>query len=354
MRALIVGAGIGGLATAVSLVRGGWEVEVRERAPDRTTLGTGLGIWPAAVTALDRLGLGDDLRRCGRPQGNGTIRRPDGSRIATIDADRIQRRTGEPVRVVARPRLLGLLHDALPPATVRFGAAYTAETPAELAGYDVVVGADGINSTVRRCYFSDRHGLRYAGLTSWRGVTTFEYGHAGETWGPRSKFGFTPQEQGRMNWYAARRVPEGYAPGSKDVDELRTHWGSWHDPIPRIIEAIETADVLRHSLHELWPPLPTYVAGPIVLIGDAAHAMTPDLGQGACQALIDGLVLGESLADAATVADGLGAYDRLRRRPTQRIAAVARWVGRLGVATHLIRSRDVAVRAALAVASPGG
>lgn len=341
--AAIVGGGIGGLATAIGLSRAGWEVTVFERAESLPGTGTGLGIWPSALRALDRLGLGARAREVGRAQPSGYIKRPDGSRIATIDVDRLD----EPVRLLSRPALLHLLASAAP--TIHFG--HDIEDPTPLVPKsDVIVGADGINSRVRRMLFGERYPLRYCGMMAWRGTVDLHIEIGGETWGRGMKFGITPQEPGRTNWYAALTAPEGYAPPD-DIVELQRLFGTWHRPIPDILAGTEPTEVLRHDLHHSWP-LPTFCVGTVALLGDAAHAMTPDLGQGACQALMDGVALAECLSAHANVAAGLAAYDHRRRRATQKLAAMSARVNRLAQTRRLLPVRNLVIRLALAAGPP--
>ncbi|GAB2651104.1 FAD-dependent oxidoreductase [Kribbella swartbergensis] len=349
--AAVVGGGIGGLAAAIGLRRAGWDVTVFERSSGLPGTGTGLGMWPSALRALDTLGLGAQARDVGRLQGNGVFRRPDGTAFATLDVDRIQQRYGEPVYLLSRPALLGLLAAALPEGVVRFDSPI--DEVEELRGrYDVLIGADGIRSVVRTELFADASQLRFAGATVWRGVADVDCSEGGETWGAGVKFGLTPQEPGRTNWYAVLTAPEGYRPPGDDVTELRRLFGDWHDPIPAILDRYDASDVLRHDLHYLDPPLRSYVRGNVALVGDAAHAMTPDLGQGACQALIDGVTLAECLAAAATTTEGLREYDRRRRRPTQRIARMALWASKLSQIRRCTPARDRVLRLALAVGTP--
>ncbi|RKN41412.1 FAD-dependent monooxygenase [Micromonospora endolithica] len=347
----IVGGGVGGLALAGGLHRAGWAVTVFERADALPAVGTGLGIWPSALRALDRLGLGDVARERGLPQADGAMRRPDGSVIGTIDVQRMRRRHGEGVRLLSRPALLGLLAEALPAGVVRFGAT-VADPAALLPAYDVVVGADGIRSATRAAMFGDRFPLRYAGVTAWRGTVAMDVPAGGETWGRGRKFGLTPQASGVTNWYAAVAAPEGFRPAEGDLVALRRWFGDWHDPIPALLERVDAAGVLHHDVH-MVTPLPSYVRGRSVLLGDAAHAMTPDLGQGACQALIDAVALVDALTRSADVPSALADYDRLRRRPTQRMAAMAARAGRLARVRRFLGARDAVLRAVLSVGPPG-
>ncbi|XVV03521.1 FAD-dependent oxidoreductase [Actinosynnema sp. CA-248983] len=320
MRAAVIGGGVGGLAAAIGLRRAGWDVTVFERADGLPATGTGLGIWRDAMAALDRLGVGDRARRVGRRQPEGTVRKPDGTVLGRLSAD---------VHLLTRPALLGVLADALPPGSIRFGF----QAMWEECDHDLVVGADGIGSGVRRSLFGVEP--RRSGAVGWRGTVDFAVEAGGETWGRGVKFGLTPQADGRTNWYALT---------APDAD--LSVFSSWHDPIPRVLA--ESRDVLRHSLDYL-PALRSYVHDRVALIGDAAHAMTPDLGQGACQAIIDGEALASALR-SGDVQAGLQLYDRERRRSTQRLVRRSLMLNRLARVRRFTAVRDTALRAALALA----
>ncbi len=335
-KAAVIGGGIGGLAVAGGLMRCGWDVTVFERRAALEETGTGLGIWPSALAALDEIGLGGRAREIGRRQADGAIRRPDGSVIARIEVSRHE------VYLLSRPVLLRLLASQV--KEVQFGQSMV-DVP-ELAGqFDVVIGADGIRSAVRRSMFGDRFGLRYAGMVTWRGTVDLDVPAGGEIWGVARKFGFTPQEPGRTNWYVAMAAP----PGSRDA---LPDFAGWCDPVPRILSLVSKEDMLRHDLDYL-EPLPAYVKGNVALLGDAAHAMTPDLGQGACQALIDAAALAQCLGDGADVESALAQYDRRRRPATQRLAAMSARANRLAQMRRFIGLRNAMVRAALAFGPPG-
>lgn len=142
--------------------------------------------------------------------------------------------------------------------------------------------------------------------------------------------------------------------------EVRRLFGRWHDPIPRLLDGTDPAAVVRHPIHDLAKPLPTFRRGRTLLLGDAAHAMTPDLGQGGGQAMEDAATLAALLAPVARNQDpdldaALVRYDSLRRKRTQPMARAARAVGRvaqLGFGPAVVL-RDTAMRITPASAMAG-
>ncbi len=343
----VVGGGVGGSAAAAGFARDGWRVTVLERAAAPATDGTALGMWPEAVRALDGLGLGDGLRARSVRQSSMSLCRPDGRRLVSIEVDR---RRGSVAYLVARPDLVGLLVSALPEGVVRYGRPVDAADVAALREeYDLVVGADGIRSAARGLLFgedpADR--LRSTGTVAFRGVAAVRVDAGTETWGRGARFGVLPHGAGRerANWYATLPAADVRAAGD-DLALLRARFGDWHDPIPRVLDRVGEDGYLRHDLCDLHPRLPAYTDGrSLALLGDAAHAMTPDLGQGACQALLDGVALAASLR-GRSIPDGLAAYDRARRRRTQRLVTLARSVHRLAQARRGVRLRDAVLGAA--------
>ena len=347
-KAIVVGGGIGGLATALALLRRGWQVEVWERAPRLAEVGAGLSLWPNALRALSALGLDDDIRGQALEESSTGIRTREGRWLSRMDAGAPDSRHGTGV-MIHRADLLAVLAAALPTGILRTGVEVTHVGPDGRVTHsegsstaDLVVGADGIHSAVRRTVWPGAPGPRYAGYTACRLVThPVDVDDGGESWGRGERFGYASLPDRRVYCFATVTAPRN---GPRiGLEELRRRFGRWHDPIPALLDAADEDAVLQHDIHEL-PPLRSYVRGRVALVGDAAHAMTPDLGQGACQALEDAVVL----ADCAHPRDGLPAYDMQRRPRTQRVARRSRRIGRVAQQTSrsVVVLRDTLLRAA--------
>ncbi|APE34239.1 monooxygenase [Nocardia mangyaensis] len=343
--AVVVGGGIGGMAAAVALRARGWSVQVYEQASEIAEVGSGIGLWPNALRALDALGVGTAVRDSAIEEQSAGIRDARGRWLSRTDAATMRRRFGAPV-MIHRAALLDILRAEVPDSVVRTGVAVesvdcdgTVTHAADTATADLIVGADGIRSVVRRAVCGEVS-ARYAGYTVWRAVVEIDrpLTEYGETWGRGARFGMVPLTDGRIYCFAVYNAPE-HAPGT--LAEVRARFAGWHDPIPALLAAADTNTVLHNDVYDL-PALPTFTAGRVALLGDAAHAMTPNLGQGACQALEDAVVL----ARLANDPDGLARYDRERRPRTQMIARRSARIGAIGQlsARPLVALRDTALR----------
>jgi 2-polyprenyl-6-methoxyphenol hydroxylase-like FAD-dependent oxidoreductase len=331
--AVVVGGGIGGLAAAVGLHRIGWSALVLEQAPAITEVGTGLSLWPNALRGLDALGVGEQVRAAGvSAVSRGGIRLPSGKWLRRKHPGDVQ------VLMVHRAKLHRLLLDELPVAWVSTGARVTSieESPGgatvtyqtasgtrQSAG-DLVIGADGIDSTVRQRLWPQARPPVFDGRTCWRGVTPPGITPTAEsiTVTRDQQFGMMPLLDERTYWFLLAAAS---APGTRYGDEraeVRRRVAGWHDPITAALEATAPDQVSHHDLFRL-DPVPGYMHGRTALLGDAAHAQTPDLGQGACQAIEDAVVLAASLTQHDDPLTALARYDEQRRPRTQAMARAA-------------------------------
>ncbi|MBT2400624.1 FAD-dependent monooxygenase [Streptomyces sp. ISL-100] len=329
-RAVVAGCGIGGLTAAVALHQRGWQVTVLERAAAVEAVGAGIGLAPNGHHALDVIGLGEEIRELAAWQGDGGVRAPGGRWLARTNSSAATERFGGPLVLVHRATLIDRIAARLPDGAVRTGSPATLADPGVAGGRpavvstpdgdieaDLVIGADGINSATRRALFPEHPGPVYAGITTWRVVVPapaapFE---PHETWGRGALWGSQPLKDGRVYAYAAAVAPAGGRSSDGEKAELLRRFGDWHHAVPAILAAADPAEVLRHDVRHLINPLPAFHRGRTALLGDAAHAMAPTMGQGGNQAIEDGIVLAHHLPDATELGTGLAAYsaDRLPR-----------------------------------------
>jgi 2-polyprenyl-6-methoxyphenol hydroxylase-like FAD-dependent oxidoreductase len=366
-KVVVVGGGIGGLTAALSLRRNGHEVVVLERRATSAEAGAGISLWPNAMRILRDLGLGPALEASAISDGRVTIRTRRGRELSASDMAGIERRFAAPLSVVHRRHLLDVLRAAVGDDALRLDSTVTGAiqddgtASAVLADGgqvegDVVVAADGVGSRLREALLGPA-APRATGLVAWRAVVPangFDVeAVTGEAWGSGQLFGAARLTQNQLYWFAsARGANSSDRTGRAQRDMLLELFADWHAPIPAIIDSTTPEAIICTPLREIRP-LQTWVSGRVALLGDAAHAMLPNLGQGGCQAIEDAAVLAASLAIDADVPQALSAYERSRKPRAEKVARQSRQMSSLAHQRNpvAVALRNIAMRAAPAEAT---
>jgi 2-polyprenyl-6-methoxyphenol hydroxylase-like FAD-dependent oxidoreductase len=318
MRVVVVGAGMGGLGGAIALEQQGNEVVVVERTEAAATGGVGIAVGPNALAALGRLGAAEDVLERGNTAGGRRVYDWTGRKLSEGPwKGGVVRRAD--LHAVLVGRLRAEVQYGRTVVGVRQserGAAVLFKDGSEEAG-DVVVAADGLRSTLRRQLFADGDPI-YRGSTSFRGIAQTTHplieDHIIESWGRGRRVGLQNLGRGWTYWFTAWNAPQGsFVAAEEGKRMLLDRYDGWHEPITAVLEATEVENILQTDLMDR-DPLPNWVVGRVALLGDAAHPMTPDLGQGGAQAIEDGIALGDVLRPDADPMAALREYER-RRMP---------------------------------------
>lgn len=361
-KALIIGAGIGGLTTAIALRKIGWNVEVFEQAKSLREVGAGLTVQANAMRALRALGLENAVSDRGHAFETGFIGDNRGRVLSRFSYATVRSTLQTSSVGIARPELLNVLHRAIdssqlhcahqcvaidqdddgvtahfaqPPALNGETATPTPSAAQTSARGDILIGADGIHSAVRAGLFGDSP-VRYAGYTCWRGVVPMDdlwcADEFGEHWGRGTRFGCVPLSNDTLYWFAVANA----AAGTQHADEKKAclaAFADWDAGIRNIINATPARAILHNDIVDR-PPMSTWGHGKITLLGDAAHATTPNMGQGACMAIEDAVVLAAQLKRVDSAGGGaaraLRDYEQARMGRANAIVKKSWSIGAIG------------------------
>jgi 2-polyprenyl-6-methoxyphenol hydroxylase-like FAD-dependent oxidoreductase len=338
---LIIGAGIGGLTLASALRQRGFLCRIFERAAERKPVGAGILVQPSAMLALRTLGLDASVAAAGRAVQLGLVTTERGRVLQRTSMSFLSEELGAGTVALHRARLQEVLLGGVGDVPLVYGA--------ELTGYEaddagitaifadgarvrgaLIVGADGLHSVVRRTLLGESP-LRYAGYTSWRGIADIAGAippvEVTEMWGPGSRFGFADVGHGEAYWFAVRNAREGERDESS-LEVVRQHFSSWAAPVPALLASTRPERVLRTDIHDRLP-VPSWSGARVTLLGDAAHPTTPNLGQGGCMAIEDGVVLAHALDRASSLVEALADYERRRVARTARVVQASFRFGKL-------------------------
>lgn len=347
------------MTAALALHRAGIAVTVYEQAPAFTEIGAGMSLWPNATRVLESLGVLEPVLADGESVAQFNLLRPDGRLISAIPMAGFP----TPALCIHRADLHQAIRAQLPGGCVVSGHRLEGfeQLPERViarfsggleATADGLVGADGINSAVRAQIHGPSEPI-YRGYSIWRGiapeVSGAVRGHISETWGTGRRFGILPMGRGRVCWYATRNAgpSQGDAPGGRKAEVLDL-FRDWHAPIGTLIESTDPTDILKNDAHDR-KPLKSWGEGLVTLLGDAAHPITPNVGQGACMAIEDGACLAKCLIESPDVAAAFRTYEARRGPRTGHVSRQARRIGAIGQWEHpwIVKGRDLVTRLVL-------
>jgi 2-polyprenyl-6-methoxyphenol hydroxylase-like FAD-dependent oxidoreductase len=352
MRILIIGGGIAGLSMARALHLVGLESEIVERDEAWRVAGAGVFLPGNGIAALDRLGLGDQVRMQGTVVGRRRLFDERGRTFIDFDEVGLWQDVAPPI-ALHRRELHGILADGAAATQIRFGAHVTAleRTPdgvrvtyqsGTTSDHDLVIGADGIHSWVRDTVFGGS-APRLVGQQGWRFVVDGRPDIDG--WngylGPDRAFLALAIGGGRVYCYAEMRSADPTDPTGGDPTRLRPMFEGFVEPVPSLLAAMPTEDVWFAAVEEVRP---TWRQDRLVLVGDAAHASSPNMAEGASLAIEDALVLAEELTTRPSIDAALDAFVARRRPRVEHVQETTHRRDRLRYAPVLVRR--VAMRVA--------
>ncbi len=336
---IITGGGIAGLTAAHALLQKGFDVQVYERSPQLREEGAGLGISANAMMAMREIGLEDALLSKGKTVSSIDILSSNGRFLTKASPGQMNTAFPTESITIHRMALLKSLAEKLPSGVVQTGKQAVKATQtasgvrvtfadgSEATG-QAMIAADGIGSVIRK-QLEPTIKPRFAGYTAWRGVLKdpLQLDKILEMWGPNGRVGIVPLNGGYIYWFVCINAREN-DPRMKEFtsEELSKQFESYKGPAAELIRNTAPEDLLWTDIYDL-PPLSHYAFGRIVLIGDAAHATTPNLGQGAGQAMEDAVILAHFLAKEPSIIAALKSFEKVRIKRTQRVTRISRRIG---------------------------
>jgi 2-polyprenyl-6-methoxyphenol hydroxylase-like FAD-dependent oxidoreductase len=361
-RFAIIGAGIGGLTLAIAMQRKGFHVNVFENAPALKPLGAGLALAANAVKGFEDIGISEGILQAGSILKKVRIKDRAGKVLAETDSEKISEKYNTVNNfTIHRADLHEVLLEHLSKDNLHLGKGCV-DIRQNSSGVkitfpdgtshdsDYVIASDGVHSLIRKKLLPESD-PRYAGYTCWRAVidnppSSVNMHETSESWGRGSRFGIAPLNKGRLYWFACLNAKENDSvKRAYGIKELLTHFGKFHAPIPEILEHTEDRQLIWNDIIDV-KPLKKFAFGRIVLMGDAAHATTPNMGQGACLAIEDAVILANTIEDSHSVENAFRVFEKKRIQRTTtivngswRLGRVAQWEN-----PFLMKLRDTLLR----------
>jgi len=353
MRFIIAGGGICGLTMAIILEKKGYEVAIYEAAAEIKAIGAGLVLSTNAIKALKAIGIADAVLTKANLLDNFDIVLANGDKLMATDAKKLSQRydsIGNATihRADLHQTLLSLLKGKVEFYTNKRGESIVQDEKGVTLNFtdqtsvngNYLIACDGINSPIRQ-QLLPKSLPRYAGYTCWRAIVShngqFSNKYATETWGKNGRFGVVPLSDNRIYWFACLNTPQAGDPQMKafKVVDLAACFKAYHAPIPELL-ALTTDDALLWNDIEDIKPIRQFAFDRILLAGDAGHATTPNMGQGACQAIEDAAVLANCLKGKEAVKEAFKSFEKIRVPRTTKIVNTSWTLGKTAQMTNPI------------------
>lgn len=348
----IIGAGIGGLTTAIALEKKGIKVRIFEQAKHIKPVGAGIILANNAMQVYEKLGLRKEIEANGNPISSMNITTSNLKPLSKVDLTYFEQKYRAKNIAIHRGTLQQLLIDKLKSTEIHLNYKLAALKEIENEYYldfkngvqiksSIVLGADGLNSTVRKCLFSDNN-IRKANQICWRGITEYELpinfkDELNEAWGKSERFGFVQIAKNKVYWYALKSFNKNQNESS--INALEKYFNSYNQIVKNIITSTHKKQINTSEISDLKPTF-VWHKNRVCLLGDAAHAATPNMGQGACQAIEDAYVLSECLNKYELI-QAFSEYQKLRLPKAHKVVKMS-W--RIGKIAHLTNPALISLR----------
>ncbi|UZE09347.1 FAD-dependent monooxygenase [Pseudomonas sp. B21-053] len=340
-KAIVAGAGIGGLTAAIALQRAGWQVEVFEAAQTLRTGGTGLSIMANAMAALHSIDADVPVEQAGQVIRQFYFKKQNGDAITRMPIHEIGEQLGHPSVNIQRPLLLRALAQQLAPDTLTTGlrcVGYTHRPDGVLVSFedgstrqaDLLIGADGLNSVIRQQMLGDTP-TRPCGYIAWLAIVPFSHptmseGYVAHYWGRGKRFGLCDVGDGQAYWWGTcNHANAADAALNISKQEVLDAYSGWAPEVVAAIAATPESAILKMQARDR-DPVEQFCDGHVVLLGDAAHPMLPSLGQGAAQAIEDAVVLAQYLTQTSDLNAALEQYQAFRHPRANGVVKAARFM----------------------------
>ncbi len=340
----IIGGGIAGLSAALALQRNNIPCKVYERSPVYKPVGAGIWLAPNAMQVFKAFGIQDDIRQVGNELESFGLMTQKVEAISAPDLQVVKNTFGTSTIAIHRARLQDVLFNQLKPGTVVFDSEFETLNEDE-NGYQLhfsnglkvnskyILGADGIHSKIRHHLFPTAQ-KRYCGQTCWRGISSpqipSKYTHSGyELWGDEIRFGFSPISKTEVYWFAVAKRPENdIEPKIKYKENLLQLFKDFDPFILELLQNTPQEKINRNNIEDL-KPMKEWHKGGVLLIGDAAHATSPNMGQGGCQAIEDAYYLDQLVARFGKIEDVFKQFRSIRYKKVNAIVNQSFTLGKI-------------------------